>query len=165
MKRLLATVVLSLMLMGGATAGSLDDALNDAAGAALGGDYATALRMLRPLAEQGDPSAQTMLGTLYDEGQGVPQDYEEAVKWYRLAAEQGWPPGQDHLGQMYEEGRGVPKSYVEAYKWVNLAASGASRSTEPFGGLWVNDRDLLAAKMTPEQIAEGQRLARQWRPK
>jgi len=95
MKRLLASVVLTFILTGGAAAEPVDDA----AAAFMGGDYATALRLLRPLAEQGDPYAQTMLGNLYDEGKGVPQDYQEAVKWYRLAAEQGFPQGQDNLGQ------------------------------------------------------------------
>ncbi|MCH8098520.1 MAG: sel1 repeat family protein [Proteobacteria bacterium] len=51
------------------------------------GDYATALREWRPLAEQGDAEAQFNLGLMYYKGRGVPQDYAEAVKWYRLAAE------------------------------------------------------------------------------
>ena len=55
------------------------------------GDYAMALRLLRPLAaEQGNAKAQTALGILYQNGRGVPQDYAEGVKWYRLAAEQGY---------------------------------------------------------------------------
>jgi len=156
LRRTLAGVVLAAMLTGGAAAAG---PIDDAAGAFMGGDYVTALRLLWPLAEQGDPTAQTILGNMYDEGKGVPQDYEEAVKWCRLAAEQGFPQGQDNLGQMYFEGRGVPKSYVEAYKWFNLAAS---QSSAPFG---VQDLDLVASKMTPAQLAEAQRLAREWKPK
>ncbi len=53
------------------------------------GDYATAIREWRPLAEQGNAKAQFNLGVMYDRGLGVPQDYAEAVKWYRKAAEQG----------------------------------------------------------------------------
>ena len=53
------------------------------------GDYSTALKELRPLAEHGDAQAQGVLGRMYDFGHGVPQDYKEAVKWYRLAADQG----------------------------------------------------------------------------
>jgi len=53
------------------------------------GDYATALREWKPLAEQGYYNAQNNLGVMYDSGRGVPQDYKTAVKWYRLAAEQG----------------------------------------------------------------------------
>jgi uncharacterized protein len=153
-RAMLVAVAFCYLAVEGAAAGPIDDA-----GAAfLGGDYVTALRLLRPLAEQHDPTAQTILGNMYDEGKGVPQDYEEAVKWYRLAAEQGFPQGQDNLGQMYFEGHGVPKNYVEAHKWFNLAAS----QSAPFG---IHDRDLVASKMTPEQIAEAQRLAREWKPK
>ncbi len=147
LRRTLAGVVLAAMLTGGAAAAG---PIDDAAAAFMGGDYVTALRLLWPLAEQGDPTAQTILGNMYDEGKGVPQDYEEAVKWCRLAAEQRFPQGQDNLGQMYFEGRGVPKSYVEAYKWFNLAAS---QSSAPFG---VQDRDLVASKMTPAQLAEAE---------
>ena len=56
--------------------------------AAARGDYATALRELRPLAEQGDARAQYGLGIMYDKGRGVTQDHAEALKWIRLAAEQ-----------------------------------------------------------------------------
>ena len=52
------------------------------------GDYATALREFRALAEQGDAGAQNNLGFMYSEGKGVPQDYAEAARWYRMAAEQ-----------------------------------------------------------------------------
>ena len=53
------------------------------------GDYATALKFWRPLAEQGDAEAQNNLGYMYNEGHGVPQDEAEALKWLRKAAEQG----------------------------------------------------------------------------
>ena len=53
------------------------------------GDYATALREWRPLAEQGDASAQYNLGLLYTNGQGVPQDFVQAYKWYYLASASG----------------------------------------------------------------------------
>src|SRR4051794_23298177 len=58
------------------------------------GDYDTALRLLRPLAETGDARAQFNLGVMYSEGQGVPQDNAEAGKWYRLSAEQGYAQAQ-----------------------------------------------------------------------
>ena len=66
--------------------------------AAQSGDYATALREWTPLAEQGNAAAQTNLGVMYDNGQGVPQDYAAAVRWYRLAAEQGYAAAQSNLG-------------------------------------------------------------------
>jgi uncharacterized protein len=86
------------------------------------GDYATALKEWKPLAEAGDASAQHNLGLMYDMGYGVPQDYKEAVKWYRLAAEQGDAMAQTNLGVMYRNGYGVPQDYKEALKWYRLAA-------------------------------------------
>ena len=122
----------------------------------------TEFRLLLPLAEQSNAEAQTALGNMYDAGSGVPQDYVEAVKWFRRAAEQGFADAQDALARMYVQGQGVPKDYVQAHLWFNLAAS-------RFRGTGLNidaaARDNLAADMTPAQIAEAQRLAREWRPK
>ncbi len=73
------------------------------------GDYATALRELRPLAKQGDGDAQSSLGYMYANGENVPQDHAEAVKWYRKAAEQGYARAQVNLGVMYSTGQGVPQ--------------------------------------------------------
>jgi TPR repeat protein len=86
------------------------------------GDYATAMRLLRPLAEQGDARAQFNLGIMYSEGQGVPQDYGTAVGWYRKAAEHGHASAQFNLGIMYAEGHGVPQDYGTAVGWYRKAA-------------------------------------------
>lgn len=139
-----------------ATAGPFEDGFR----AFSRGDYAEALKLWRPLAEQGNAYAQYNLGFMYEHGRGVAQDYAEAVRWYRLAAEQGEAHAQNNLGLIYEYGRGVPQDYVQAHKWYNLAAS---RYPGP-DGLAVKNRDGVAAKMTPAQIAEAQRLAREWRP-
>ena len=64
------------------------------------GDYATALRSWKPLANQGYADAQYHLGSLYDNGIGVPQNHKTALKWYRLAAEQGDADAQFLLGLM-----------------------------------------------------------------
>jgi len=158
------------------------------------GDYATALREIRPLAEQGDANAQGLLGVLYDNGrgvpqdsvqarqwyeksaaqgfaaaqgnlgsmyytgEGVPQDYQQALRWLRLVADQGDALGQVKLGLMYEQGKGVPQDYVQAHKWYNLWAANGEK-------LGVEARDALAKQMTPTQIAEAQKLAREWKPK
>ena len=119
------------------------------------GDYDTALKELRPLAEQGFASSQSTLGTMYAKGQGVPQDYQEAVRWYRLAAEQGQAGAQNNLGLMYEEGQGVPQDYVLAHMWMNLATARGSEKA-------FKSRDTLEKLMTPAQLAEAQRLAREW---
>ena len=86
------------------------------------GDYATALKEWKPLAEEGDVDAQYHLGVLYDNGDGVPQDYKEAVRWYKLAAEQGVAEAQFNLGNMYYDGQGVSVDYKEAVRWYTLAA-------------------------------------------
>ena len=86
------------------------------------GDYATALKEWKPLAEEGDVDAQYHLGVLYDNGDGVPQDYKEAVRWYTLAAEQGVAEAQFNLGNMYYDGQGVSVDYKEAVRWFTLAA-------------------------------------------
>ncbi len=122
------------------------------------GDYDTVLKEWRPLAEQGNASAQSNLGVMYDKGQGVSQDYQEAVRWYRLAAEQGHAKAQYNLGVMYRLGQGVPKDYALAHMWMNLAA--AKRVKKAGKG-----RDLLEILMTPAQLAEAQRLAREWKAK
>lgn len=86
------------------------------------GDYATALKEWKPIAEQGYAFAQYNLGILYEYGNGVPKDYAEAVKWYRLSAEQGYAISQYSLGLMYSNGYGVLKDKAEAVKWWRLSA-------------------------------------------
>ena len=86
------------------------------------GDYATALKDWKPLAEQGYAFAQYNLGILYEYGNGVPKDYAEAVKWYRLSAEQGYAISQYSLGLMHSNGYGVLKDKAEAVKWWRLSA-------------------------------------------
>ena len=86
------------------------------------GDYATALKEWRPLAEQGDANAQSNLGWMYDNGFGVLEDDMEAVKWYRLAAEQGEASAQFYLGVAYAVGEGVLKDDEDAAQWFRLAA-------------------------------------------
>ncbi len=127
------------------------------------GDWATALREWRPLAEQGNGAAQRALGNMYNFGWGVPKDYAAAVKWYRKAAEQELAIAQFNLGAMYVQGRGVPQDYAEAHMWFDLAASryppGENRDRA------VKNRDIAAERMTPAQISEAQKLAREWKPK
>ena len=146
------------MVTGAAAAGPF----NDGVAAYERGDYATALRLWRPLAEEGDALAQYNLGLMYGKGEGVPQDDAEAVKWYRLAAEQGLANAQNSLGVMYTNGEGVPQDYVQAYLWFDLAAS---QSSAPGAEKAVKNRDIIASQMTPAQIAKAQRLAREWKPK
>jgi len=77
---------------------------------------------LRQKAEQGDVSAQSVLGAMYVTGQGVPKDEAEAIKWLRKAAEQGEATAQYNLGNMYFDGLGVAKDEVEAARWLRKAS-------------------------------------------
>ena len=129
--------------------------LEDAASAHERGDDATAVQLLRPLAEEGNAFAQFALGFIYDTAEGIPQDDAEAAKWYRKAADQGVAGAQYNLGAMYADGHGVPLDYVEAYKWLSVAVS---RFPVENRDVAVRMRDLLAAKMTPTQVAEAQKL-------
>ena len=73
--------------------------------------------------------------------------------------------GQMNLGLLYLEGKGVPKDLVLAYMWVNLAAATAPQNDlVSMGNNIAKEREVLAGRMTPEQIAEAQRLSREWKP-
>jgi hypothetical protein len=122
-------------------------------------DYATAERLYRVLAEQGDASAQHFLGKMYENGEGVRQDSAEAAKWFRLAADQGHTGAQYYLGGLYASGRGVAQDYVQAYMWYDLSTSGS----EAFFA--TASRAAMAEKMTPGQISQAQRLASAWKAK
>ena len=116
------------------------------------------MRWYRLAADQGLASAQSNLGLMYANG-GVPQDDAEAVRWYRLAADQGFANAQYELGIKYDEGQGVPQDYVQAHMWFNLAAS---RRAGVVRDLAVERRDLSADELTPDDLNEAQRLAREW---
>jgi uncharacterized protein len=120
-------------------------------------DYVTAAKEWRPLAEQGDPIAQFNFGLLYLDGHGVPQSDAEAANWFRRAAEQDYVPAQHNLGAMYGKGAGVKRDYVQAYKWLNICAAKGNTGC-------VTQRDLIAKKLKPGQIAEAQRLATEFQP-
>ncbi len=85
-------------------------------------------------------------------------DYDRAVQEFRLLANQGHAQAQVNLGIIYSQGRGVPKDNVQAYRWYTLAANQGDDLAEKF-------KDHLEKSMTPTQLAEAQRLAREWKPK
>ena len=142
-------MVLPLLLAAnGMTLGGVDEA----AEAYKQGDYGTAVREWRPLAEQGNSGAQLNLGYMYDNGYGVSQNYNEAIKWYRKAAEQGNHRAQYNLGLMYEGGYGVPQDNLQAHMWYDIAGVAVA----------VSYRDYVAREMTSAQVAEARRLASEW---
>lgn len=115
---LLAGVLFSLALFGVAAAGPLEDGR----AAYERSDYATALRLLRPLAEQGSAEAQLRLGWMSQFGQSGTVDEKQAVAWYGKAADQGLPEAQYNLGFMLEGGYGVTKDEAQARKLYRKAA-------------------------------------------
>ena len=128
-------------------------------------DYAEAAKWYRKAAEQGDTDSQNRLATLYLAGDGVAQDFAEAAKWYRKAAEQGDIEAQNELGSLYGNGQGVPQDLVEAYRWFEIAATRDAGTDFETHDNAVKNRDIVAAKMTPEQIAEAQELVKAWKSK
>lgn len=158
------------------------------------GDYTTAYKEFKCLAEQGHAGAQFSLGVMYELGNGVPQDDQEALRWYLEAAQRGNVDAQHNLGYMYAKGQGVVQNYAEAFKWYGEAADRGNAFAQNALGwmyrsgqgipqdfvlahMWFNlaaaqgssdaegSRDKLAKEMTPDQVAEAQRLASEWKPK
>jgi TPR repeat protein len=135
-------------ILGVAFAGPFEDSM----AAYDGGDYATTLQLLRPLAEQGNVQAQNGLGAMYYNGKGVTKDFKEAVKWYRLAAAQGNISAQLNLGAMYYEGEGVVEDFGRAHMWLNIAATQGSPDAARM-------RDVVSKNMTAQQLTEAQAMA------
>ncbi len=122
-------------------------------------NYAASAKWLRLAAEQGYVPAMNTLGFLYQSGLGVGQEWTEAVRWYRCAAEQGDANAQANLGLMYEDGHGgLPHDKVQAYKWLLLSAAQGNAEGR---------HDVFEFKshqsITPEQTAEAERLAAEFR--
>jgi TPR repeat protein len=148
-------IALWLSLAVPAAAGPLDDGV----AAYQKGDLATALRLTRPLAEQGNASAQALLALMYALGQGVPQDYATALVWYRKAADQGLASAQSDLAAMYEEGLGVKADAAAALVWYRKAAEQGFAGAEYKLGLIAAEgrgvpKDLRAALVWLAKAAE-----------
>jgi TPR repeat protein len=113
-----------------AHAGTSDDEFRRGLSAFNTGDYATALRLWRPLAEREEPRSEAGIGFMYHRGLGLGVDDREAAVWLRRAAEHGQAEGQLMLGILFYYGRGVTQSFVRAYAWCELAEiSGNSDAT------------------------------------
>jgi uncharacterized protein len=145
-------------------------------------NYGEAVKWFRLAAEQDSPYAQNILGIVYEHGLSVQQSYADAFSWYRRAANRVYDSSQltlmhspqYDLAAMYASGRGVSKDNVQAYMWFTLAARlGDVGSPEPLGVTLfgasketaLEQRDKVAALMTSAEIAEGEKLAREWSPR
>jgi uncharacterized protein len=122
-------------------------------------DLAQAVAWYRKAAEQGHPTAQYNLGAMYASGRGVKQDLGQAAAWYGKSAEQGRAAAQFVIAGMYERGEGVTKDVVEALKWATVAADRAASDNK---AKYAGSRDALAGKMSPGDVAEAQKRAREW---
>ena len=108
----------------------------------------------RVAAEKGHAHAQSMLAEMYGAGEGVAQNHETAAVWFHRATAQGYELAQTALSFMYTEGRGVEQDFVQALKWIDLAGAQNAMITAMF-------RNYLTFRMSDDEIAEGERLARE----
>lgn len=135
-------------------------------------DFAMAFQLSLAAAEQGDPQGALTLAVLHSLCLGRPVNNREAVKWARLAAEQDCDKkttpivvcaeAQSLMGSAYFSGEGVPQDFVLAHMWANLGAAALSPGEGRERALGL--RDAAARKLNKEQMAEAQRLARDWKP-
>jgi serine/threonine-protein kinase len=122
-------------------------------------DFAEAANFFRQAAEKGDGRGMNGIGLLYFTGRGgLAKDEATAVKWIRRAADQGYSIAQNNLGTMTESGRGTPQDLVAAHMWYALAAAAGNAEA-------AQNRDRLARRLTPEQIAEARARADEWKEK
>lgn len=188
MKYITAAIIMVLLCV---PAQGFADEWENALGVYESGDYKTAYEKMKNLAEKGSSPAQFILGVMYENGQGVARDYKNAAKWYRIAADKGYAEAQFNLGGMYLKGIGVLQDSREAMKWLKMAAEqGHDKAQNNLGGMyfqgkgvirdivqahmWANlavingngnavkGRETIEAQMSPDQIAEANRLANEW---
>ncbi len=144
------------ILLDAASRQTWDDPLARARRAYFEGDFATALSLWRPLAEQGVANAQNNLGILYRNGEGLLQDFDEARRWLQLAAAQGHARAQFSLGMMYDFGQGVAQNPQQALIWYQQAAAAGDADAEfNIGTLHAEGRGV------PQNASEAARWYRQ----
>ena len=118
---------------------------------------------LKERAAAGDPEAQFSLGKNYEAGRsGLKQDYAIAASWYQKSADQGNAYAQASLGILYHSGKGLPHDDVRSEMWLIVAADRVEKDDRD---TIVEMRDSVAAHLTTQQLAEAQKLARDWKPK
>ena len=149
MRRILAILAVVVALLFGAGSAWAD--WDDGWAAYNRGNFATAFRVFKALAKQGDERAEFVVAGLYLRGQGVPRNRTEADKWFLKAAEHGDALAAGVVGHMYRDGDGVPKNYIKAYMWWFLADDAGLATADLL--------DSLKKEMTPAQIGEAQKLA------
>lgn len=158
-------VLASIAVSTGASAQSVADRMHTAAVAYHDKQFSKAIAIWRPLAEQGNAEAQTLLGAMYWSGEGVPRDHAEAAKWYLRAAQKGYARAQNDIGFMYGFGEGIPPhDDVQAYKWISLAIERYTAKNQDRLDQAIKDKATLRARMTPAQLAQAEREIRDFKP-
>lgn len=190
MKSLLSTLLpIVLLFVSSCATGNLQKGID----AYKKGSYQLALETMTPLANDGNATAQYLLGTFHYHGQGITKNLQEAIKWFTLAAENRNANAQVSLGTMYLTGDGVPQNHKEAHRWFKLAAKQGNALGQAKLGLtymegkgifedvtlaymWLSlaidngeedavpVRDEIESRMTPYQIRSAERLAMNWKP-
>lgn len=125
------------------------------------GRFRTARHEFKALAAQGSAIAETMLGTMYVTGRGVPADPATAVAYFYRAAHRGYAPAQLALSDAFAKGLGTGQDLSEAYKWARLAQVRGYGATAEVSKAAVAQ---LAAKITPQARREADRDVLNWRP-
>ncbi len=158
--RYLPTAVFMFVVLGICTGSALAD-FNEGLAAYLREDYATAMEEFRPLAEQGHPTSQFYMGTLYYEGSGVPKDYSRALQWWVKAAQQGSSDAENSIGFVYLHGEGVERDETVAAEWIRKAADGGLAEAQNIlaslyvKGTGVQQDDGEAVKWYAKAAAQG----------
>ncbi|MGI9305067.1 MAG: hypothetical protein ACR2RB_20530, partial [Gammaproteobacteria bacterium] len=116
-------------------------------------NYATALKIWLPVAQEGDAAAQTYVGEIYEKGLGLEADYNLAAQWYQKAAEQGYSRAMINLGYLYEGGLGVNRDLTTAMNWYRKA-SGLSEGNLEFVSSVEVARRVAAKQKTTELTQE-----------
>src|SRR5215467_3877211 len=110
-------------------------------------NYATALKVWLPQAEQGDAAAQTYVGEIFEKGLGVAPDYSAAAVWYQRAAQSGYSRAAINLGSLYEQGLGVPRDPQQALMWYRRAAGLSQLTLEIVPGKTAAELQHLRTQM------------------
>jgi hypothetical protein len=149
-----------------AWAQSLEERMRTAAGAYERKDFALAVSIWKPLAAEGNAEAETLLGAMYWQGEGVPRDHKEASRLYLAAAEQGYARAQNDIGFMYGFGEGIPpRDDVQAYKWISLAIGRYTVKNQERRDQAIKDLATLKARMSAAQLDEAETAVKAWKPK
>ncbi|CAK0757431.1 putative Sel1 repeat family protein [Azospirillaceae bacterium] len=124
-------------------------------------DYAAAIKLLVPLAQDGNVEAQYYLGQCFEHGYGTRKDVVAAISWYEYAANSNHAESQVRIGYIYMNGIGVFVDVLKAYMWFEIALinhrSWENRATA------VYYRNVARHKMTTAQQVEAEQAARNWK--